>query len=193
MPKNTKYWCSESSWWQTLSPNKEQGRRGWMQEWPQSEVAQLSLELGMWSSLCSGFFEATESLRLEKAFKFKSSCISQCPVQAMLPKETTHSRFSSSSPAEHGWCSCGTSRRCLEIPNWGKNMLWRRHLSTGSKGQRAGSSASNWVSFGARFPSLSRCFSRAPRSLPDPSLLAVLPGDMSGSTHAEQMFQQASF
>lgn len=106
----------------------------------------------MWSSLCTGFFEVTESLRLEKAFKFKSSCISQCPVQAMLPKETTHSRFSSSSPAEHWWCSCGSSRRCLKIPNWGENMLWRRYVSTGSKGQRAGSSASNWVSFVCQVP-----------------------------------------
>lgn len=109
----------------------------------------------MWNSVRNGFFEATESLRLEKTFKFlessrDSSSISQFPGQAMLPKETTHSRFCSrhfsSSPVtvelSTWWCSFGTNRRRLKIPNWEENsswkVLWRRHLSTGNKGREQG-------------------------------------------------------
>ncbi|KAL2302627.1 hypothetical protein Nmel_010056 [Mimus melanotis] len=43
------------------------------------------------------------------------------------------------------WCSFGTSRRHLKIPDWEENscwkMLWRRQLSPGISGQGAGSSA----------------------------------------------------
>lgn len=118
----------------------------------------------MWSSLCNGFFEVMEPLRLEKTFRFikssrDSSCISQCPGQTLLPKETTHYRFSSrhfsSSPLpvelSTWWCSFGTSRRPLKIPNWEENSSrqgpWRRQFSTGNNGQRAGGSADNSVSF----------------------------------------------
>lgn len=95
---------------------------------------------------------SSKSLRLEKTFEFTKSsphpsCISQCPVQAMLPTETTHSRF----PSRRFSSRCGAEHLVMLI--WHKHhfentkVLWRRQSSTGNEGQRPGGSADNSVSF----------------------------------------------